>query len=152
MTFTNVAIYQTMFCGRPAVVGRSRFSHTLFLTLLATYAKNSSPFVRSGPLAQLAEHRTLNPQVEGSIPSRPTIPFLYILHYPAAQVQKQLQRTNGIILTADIRKKTRNRQRCRAQRHIAPASSLGRELARAMWLERREGVRVAVIRQSADTR
>jgi len=29
---------------------------------------------------------------------------------------------------------------------------LGRELARAMWLERREGVRVAVIRQSADTR
>jgi hypothetical protein len=26
----------------------------------------------TGPLAQLAEHRTLNPQVEGSIPSRPT--------------------------------------------------------------------------------
>ena len=39
--------------------------------------------INNGPLAQLAEQGTLNPKVEGSIPSRPTI-FPHSFQRPAA--------------------------------------------------------------------
>ena len=38
-------------------------------------------FVCDGPLAQLVEHLTLNQQVPGSIPGRPTIKIKHLAHY-----------------------------------------------------------------------
>ncbi len=49
----------------PAVVGSSPIVHPIFMQI-------SGPATANGPLAQLAEHRTLNPQVVGSIPTWPT--------------------------------------------------------------------------------
>ena len=55
----------------PEVGGSNPLSHPIF-SIIETH----------GPIAQLAEHRTLNPQVPGSIPGWPTIKnrrFAYII-------------------------------------------------------------------------